>query len=108
MLGNGKRFLRHTGFVGEIWGMLGACFWGALHRIGGSKKCCGHAFGMLGGPWVSLRVPWASLGILGRPGILLGGPWDDFPGLERSLAQSWQIKTLILVSFKWDSKMLCF
>ena len=81
-------FLRHTGFFGEIWGMLGACFWGALHRFGGSAKFCGHVFGMLGGPWGcfggpwrNLRVLWVSLGssmgILGALGISWerpGGP----------------------------------
>ena len=103
-------FLRHTGFFGEIWGMLGACFWGALHRFGGSAKCCGHVFGMLGGPWGSLGGPLGSFGcLLGgpwvpwrpweRPGIVLGGPWGDFGGLGRSLDQSWEVRMLLFRGF---------
>ena len=105
-------FLRHTGFFGEIWGMLGACFWGALHRFGGSAKCCGHVFGMLGGPWGALEVLGGTLGSFGcllgvpwvpwrpweRPGIALRGPWGDFGGLGRSSDQSWEVRMLI---FHW-------
>ena len=76
-------FLRHTGFFGKIWEMLGACFWGVLHRFGGSAKCCGHVFGMLGGPWGCFGGPWRNLGVLwvslGRSmGILgaLGMSWE--------------------------------
>ena len=82
-------FLRHTSFFGEIWGMLGACFWGALHRFVGSAKCCGHVFGMLGGPWGCFGGPWRnlgvlwvslgrSLGVLGGPGSVLGSSWGAF------------------------------
>ena len=102
-------FLRHTGFFGEIWGMLGACSWGALHRFGGSAKCCGHVFGMLGGALevlggtlgsfgCLLGGPWASLGPWECPGRVLGGPWCDFGGLGRSLGESWEVKVLI---FHW-------
>ena len=76
-------FLRHTGFFGEIWGMLGACFWDALHRFGGSAKWCGQASGMLGRLWGSFGGPWRNLGVLwvslGRSmGILgaLGMSWE--------------------------------
>ena len=96
--------------------VLWACFWGALDRFGVSETCWGHAFGMLGGP---LEVPWGPLGVswevLGRPwrpwerpGIVLGGPWGDFGGLGRSLDQSWGVRMLLFVGFRWYSEMSCF
>ena len=106
-------FLRHTGFFGEIWGMLGACFWGALHRFGDQRSGVGISLGcwgvlggaleVLGGTLGSfgclLGGPWASLGPWQCPGSVLGGPWCDFGGLGRSLGESWEIKMLIFLQF---------
>ena len=70
--------------------MLGACFRGALHRFGASAKCCGHVFGMLGGPWGSFGGP------LGSFGCLLGGPLGVLVGPGNVMGSSWRARGVIL------------
>ena len=76
--------------------MLWACFldaWGSLGVLEGPLEV---PLGPLGISWEVAGRPrraWE------RPVISLGGPWSDFGGLERSLAQSWEIKIWIFHRF---------